>query len=170
VRLIAAPNLKRAPSGAYKLSIEVRDDDAVDVASLGSLPLRVLGPADSHGKRTSYAPKLISTTPGADAAVITAQFKLSAPGGSWDAADNGTFSIKLLGDRVKDTSSAGASARTLGSFVVKIPAARGGSTRGLLRSATPRAANHLFESDSGIHGGKSAIDFRAISLVGMLQD
>ena len=39
-----------------------------------------------------------------------------------------------------------------------------------VRTGTARAANQFFDEDSGIQWGKSAIDFRAISLVGMLQD
>ena len=59
------------------------------------------------------------TQPG-DGPVRTAVYKIAAPGGSWDDADNGKWTVRLLGNRVQDINFFPASGRTLGTFVVKL--------------------------------------------------
>src|SRR5205085_1266322 len=51
----------------------------------------------------------------------TAIYRIPAPGGSWDSADNGTFSVALQSSQVADTSGNTALSATLRTFNVNIP-------------------------------------------------
>ena len=52
---------------------------------------------------------------------VTASYTVAAPGGSWDAADNGTYTISTVANQVSDGTSLFAPAATLGSFDVSVP-------------------------------------------------
>ncbi len=52
----------------------------------------------------------------------TATYQISAPGGTWDAADNGDYTVAIAADQVADTVGNSMAAGTLGSFRVAITA------------------------------------------------
>jgi hypothetical protein len=47
-------------------------------------------------------------------------YTVAAPGGAWDTADNGTYTVSLAGQQVRDVLGSPADASTLGSFAVSI--------------------------------------------------
>ncbi len=60
---------------------------------------------------------LLSTTPlSGDASPITATYQISAPGGTWDSADGGIYSVRLRESEVEDDNNIFVSAGILGTF------------------------------------------------------
>jgi uncharacterized delta-60 repeat protein len=118
--LLSVKNISRTPKGVFKFTVQWRDDDAVMVSSLDVYHIRVEGPTDENGSRKALKARLLGITQPGDGTVRTALYRISAPGGTWDKGDNGTWTVRLLSSRVRDINFAAASGRTLGSFVVKL--------------------------------------------------
>jgi Ca2+-binding RTX toxin-like protein len=68
---------------------------------------------------SAMAPTFVSSL-GTDTPVI-AIYSLAAPGGAWDAADNGVYTILVDSDQVRDTSGNAAAAEPIGQFSVNVP-------------------------------------------------
>jgi sugar lactone lactonase YvrE len=98
-------------------TVEYADNTAVDVSSLDSSDIRVTGP-----NNFSQLATFLSVTSGGNGTPRTATYQINAPGGSWDAADNGTYTLGLAASQVLDTSGNAASAVNLGNFNVSAPA------------------------------------------------
>ena len=52
---------------------------------------------------------------------MVADYRVVPPGGSWDAADNGTYTVRLADNQIKDFSGNFAVGGVIGSLVVDIP-------------------------------------------------
>jgi predicted heme/steroid binding protein len=91
------------------------DDVAVSAASLGGDDILVSGPGGF-----TQAAALVGVSPAGDGTPLTATYRIAAPGGSWDAADNGTYSVGLAGGQVLDALGNAAAATVLGDFSVSI--------------------------------------------------
>jgi hypothetical protein len=50
-----------------------------------------------------------------------AQYRIAAPGGSWDVSDNGTYAVSILPDAIFDNSGNALQAGVLGTFNVNVP-------------------------------------------------
>jgi hypothetical protein len=72
------------------------DDSAIDVSSIGTSDVTITGPG---GPLT-----VTGATPnvGTDGTPRTVTYTATPPGGSWDAADNGTYTISVVGSEVGD--------------------------------------------------------------------
>src|SRR5205807_823849 len=76
-----------------------KDDTAIKVSSLSNGDVKVTGPHQFSSNAT-----LISKTTNSNAKSITATYKISAPRGKWNSADNGTYTITIRPKEVSDTS------------------------------------------------------------------
>lgn len=96
------PDVSLADFGetTYSFTIEYSDDMAIDVSSIDTSDVSVGGPG---GGLT-----VTSATPssGADQPTVTVTYTTTPPGGSWDPADNGTYTIGVIAVQVLDTSAA----------------------------------------------------------------
>jgi hypothetical protein len=98
-----------------QFTVNYHDNVAVDTSSLNDADIKVTGPGSFDSGVT-----LVSTSgSGTD---VSATYRLAAPGGSWNAADNGQYTVALRVNQVSDTSDNFADAGSLGSFTVNIPA------------------------------------------------
>jgi hypothetical protein len=111
---LIASDIKVGASATYRFQVRYTDDSAVQVNSFGDLDIRVIGP-----NGFSQAATFVSADSKTDGAVRTATYQITAPGGSWNSADVGTYAISLNANGVKDTSGLYASAASLGTFAVK---------------------------------------------------
>ena len=100
--------------GHYWFKVVYSDDGAINPATLGSGDVQMTGPGGYSQLGTLSN---ISSSVG----VWTLTYRVPAPGGTWNAADNGTYTISLLGGEVADTTGLFSSAATLGTLVVAIP-------------------------------------------------
>ncbi|MCB1126737.1 MAG: hypothetical protein KDM81_09595, partial [Verrucomicrobiae bacterium] len=103
-------------SPSHACSVTYTDDTAVLLASLDSTDLAVSGP---NGYVASA--EFIGADLPTDGSPITATYSIPAPGGTWDAADNGAYTLTLQADAVQDTVHNGTPETVLGSFEVTIP-------------------------------------------------
>ncbi len=96
-------------------TVTYNDTAMVKAASIGTGDIQVVGP-NGFAQTATFVSKNIS----GDAVSIVATYRLNAPGGTWDPADNGTYSIKLPAKQITDKSANAAAAATLGTFSVNI--------------------------------------------------
>lgn len=82
-----------------EFSVVYSDETALDSASIDSNDVRVTGP-----NGFSQLATLVTVEANADNSSVTATYRINAPGGSWDEADNGTYTVAVQANEVADTS------------------------------------------------------------------
>ena len=112
---LSVANLTLGGSPSHSCSVTYTDDTAVRLSSLDSFDVLVTGP-NGYSNLVEFAGADLP----ADGTPITATYSIPAPGGSWDAADNGSYEIVLLENEVEDTFNNAIPQATLGSFSVAI--------------------------------------------------
>ncbi len=117
--VLSVADLTVGGSPSHACSVTFTDAAAVRLSSLGSADLTVTGPNGFAGTLEFTG----ADSPG-DSPAITATYSIAAPGGTWDAADNGVYQLALVADEVEDIFNNSAPAMLLGSFVVNIPDSR----------------------------------------------
>ena len=116
---VLAPDVGAAEAGqtSYRFAIEFADDEAIAVATLDGGDVRVTGP---HG--FLQPAEFVSVTPPDDGSPRTATYQMTPPGGHWDEADNGDYSIGLNADQVFNLAGhAVPPAALLATFTVNVP-------------------------------------------------
>ncbi|MBD2327710.1 glycoside hydrolase family 9 protein [Alkalinema sp. FACHB-956] len=112
----AVTNITTATANGYTFTVTYSDNAGIDVSSLDSSDIRVTGPNGYSQLATRDA--VNSTTNGTPRTVT---YRITPPGGSWDSIDNGTYTIALQANQVRDINGNWAAAGTLGTFSVNIP-------------------------------------------------
>lgn len=113
-------SLKNAPkkgeaSRYYRFTVTFTDETAVLNASLGSGDVIVKG--DGNYAR---AARFVSVDNNSNGKTRTATYEVKGPKGKWNASRNGTYTVWLAANEVKDTSGNWISGRKLGTFDVQI--------------------------------------------------
>lgn len=111
---ISAPSISTAGATTQTVTVVYSDNLAVNASTITADDISVSGPS---GPLTVTA---VTFNPKSSAGTITATYTVTAPNGSWDATDDGTYTIALNANQVLDTSG-NAAAITFGSFAVNIP-------------------------------------------------
>jgi hypothetical protein len=115
VAAINVPNIVTAGSPVHTFTVTYTDNVAVNVTSLGSGDLYVLGPNGfSNLVEFAGADLAINTTP------IAATYTLAAPNSVWSPADNGQYQVYLAASEVSDAANNELDETLLGSFTVAI--------------------------------------------------
>jgi hypothetical protein len=99
------------------VTVRYIDDVAVDKADLDNADIIVIGP-----NGFSQILLLERTWHVAGYRTVHGVYRVTAPGGTWDAADDGVYEIRLLSQAVSDTSENLAPATLLGTFQVSLAA------------------------------------------------
>ena len=115
---IAAANITASGGTTQSITVVYTDNVAVNAASIGVGNISVTGPA---GALTVTAAKAT----GGNQSTVVATYTVSAPGGSWDSADNGSYVVSLKANQVADTNGNFAGGAS-GSFAVNVPTAAAG--------------------------------------------
>ena len=113
-----AATLAYAGTACHWFTVTYTDEQALNDGTIDGNDLVVTGP---NGFTADAA--LSNLTASSDGRSWTATYRVNAPGGSWDAADNGTYTLSLRPAQVADASGNFAAAGTLGSFAISEPAA-----------------------------------------------
>jgi hypothetical protein len=108
-----APNVTTAGT-TYVFTVKYTDDRAVNVSTLDSADVRVAGLNNTFSQLATFD----HVDPTGNGAERTATYRITPPGGSWSAANNGTYTVSLQAGQVADTAGNAAAASTLGTFVV----------------------------------------------------
>jgi Ca2+-binding RTX toxin-like protein len=118
-RLNASPMTSGDAPGTYTFTVTFSDDAAVNAATLGQGDVRVTGPNGYEQVARFY-----SVDSRANGLSRTATYRINAPGGFFDAADNGTYKVWLRPGEVLDTNAnAAGAAAPIGTFGVNTPLA-----------------------------------------------
>ncbi len=121
---LRASNITTVSNKAHKFTVTYTDNVGVKASTIGQGDIVVAGPKGYRATATWVKP---SSLPG-NAASIAAAYTIAAPGGSWDKADNGVYTVTLQYRQISDL--AGNSIATpksglvLGTFRVGIASAR----------------------------------------------
>ena len=103
------------PTGAAQIiEVTYTDDQAIDVSDIGSGDLRIVAPDGTE------IPGILAAGPSSltDASPVFATYSMLAPGGSWDPADVGTYSIEMVAGQVRDVGGNAVPAGEIGAFTV----------------------------------------------------
>lgn len=119
-----------SPATQYNFTVQYTDDTAIQASSLDSADVRITGPNGFDALAT-----LVSVAPGTNARLETAAYRLVPPGGSWDTADDGSYTISLEPNQVSDAAGNDAAGGELGGFLVQI------APTATLACAAPAAVN-----------------------------
>jgi Ca2+-binding RTX toxin-like protein len=112
---LTAANITSGGGSTHIFTVRYSDNVAVDASDINSSDVSVTGPGGS------LTVTKISQTPTFDTTPITATYRISAPGGSWDSADNGTYNVSMNSSQVSDTSGNFVLSESLDAFEVNIP-------------------------------------------------
>jgi hypothetical protein len=115
VAAINVANILNAGSVTHSFTVTYTDNSAVRVASLGSGNLVVTGP-NGYSNLVDY----VGVDTPTDGTPRSASYSAPAPGGTWDAPDNGSYQIILQGGQVDDTFNNAIAETVLGTFTVAI--------------------------------------------------
>lgn len=118
---LSVAGVTNAGATSHGFSVTYADNVAVLVSSLGSGNVRVTGP-----NGFSQIASFVGVDVNSNGTPRVASYRITPPGGAWDFADNGTYTVSLVAGQVRDTAGGGgnaAAAGDLGTFVVNIPAA-----------------------------------------------
>jgi len=113
---LSAANLSTGDSSTYDFTVTYTDNNAVNVASFDNNDVQVTGPNGFNQLAT-----FLSVNDSSNGNPRTVTYRVTAPGGSWDNADNGSYSVTLQSNQVSDTNGNFASAASLGTFLANIP-------------------------------------------------
>lgn len=104
-----------AGTTSHTFDVTFNDNVAIQNADLATGTVLVTGP-----NGYSEIATVNSVTPSGDAAAITASLTISAAGGSWDVADEGTYTVSIVDFTVTDTSNNFLAGGDIGTFEVDL--------------------------------------------------
>ena len=105
-----------SPGASYAFRVAYEDNVAVDASTIGAGDILVTGPNGFKKAAT-----LVRTSTKVDGPSVEAYYTVAAPGGTWDYADNGTYTVAMVANQVFDTNFNPVDAGPLGTFDVTLP-------------------------------------------------
>jgi hypothetical protein len=135
-----------AGAATHAFTVTYADPDNVIRATIDPADLTVSGPG---GPLTITD---VSVQPDADGTSLVATYTVAAPGGTWDATDDGTYTVSLLDSQVFDAGDNATAAAQLGTFLVALDGSSGGNTPQLIGSfgsGTPNPKGISFTDADG---------------------
>ena len=143
---LSALNVSTAGATGYAFSVRYDDNVSVNAATFGTGDVVVTGPGGYSQTATYLYPVAAGNgTP------RSAVYQIIPPGGTWDAADNGTYTVTMQSGQVSDTSGYFVSAGTIGTFQVSI-----GTTTATPTSLTISGPSSVAESQTGQYSASAA--------------
>ncbi len=106
----------------YTFTVTYTDNVAVSAASIASTNIRVVGSAGSNPLVT-----FVGLDQAGDGVSRVATYRIDPPGGTWDVADNATYTLFLEASAVRDTAGNTVAPAQLGSFTASFTPPPGGN-------------------------------------------
>jgi|GEM_PF-718067 len=113
---LTVDDVTEAGGGFQVFEVTYTDDEAIDISTFDASDIFVTGPDGFNAEAT-----FLGSDRNSNGTPVTASYQVDAPGGSWDDADNGTYTIVLRDNEVSDTRNNFIAGETLGSFQVDVP-------------------------------------------------
>ena len=130
-------NVTTAGGTLYSFTVRYTDDGEINVESIDNDDVRVAGPGGFD-----VAATFVSVDVNRTGSQAIATYSIVPPGGSWDFADNGTYSVVMQAHQVFDGLGNPVKAGPIGSFTVNVPPSSPtptpGSTPGLVGNVSTR--------------------------------
>lgn len=114
----AGATIRDAGGTMHDFTVRYYDVTGINVATLGNGDVQVTGPNGFSQAATLVSSGVEVPTTGGTARTVT--YRINALGGTWDAADTGTYRVNMLASQVQDTSSNAVPAGDIGGFQVMI--------------------------------------------------
>ncbi len=92
--LAFSPDVTSEGGTSQAITVQYSDEFSIDAASLSDGDLLISGPGGTFGVT------FVGFTGGAGA--VTASYQMTPPGGAWDLADDGVYTIQIVGNEVHD--------------------------------------------------------------------
>jgi subtilisin-like proprotein convertase family protein len=105
----------QAGTTSYQFTVTYRDNSGINVGTLDGADVRVTGPG-GYNQLAAF----VGVSPTGNGTPRTATYSIVPPGGSWDAADNGAYTLSLEPAQVSDVDGNAISAGPAGTFSVAI--------------------------------------------------
>ncbi|MGN7613200.1 autotransporter-associated beta strand repeat-containing protein, partial [Magnetococcales bacterium HHB-1] len=111
---LTASNVSTMGGSSYSFTIAFTDTNgSIDVSTLDNSDITVTGP-NSYSSSATF----VSVDTNSNGTPRTATYSITPPGGTWDAADDGTYTVTMNASQVSDTSSNSVTDGSLGTFWV----------------------------------------------------
>ena len=111
-----AADVAAGGGSSYTFTVTYSDaDSSISMATLGSKNVVVTGP-----NKFSQIAKLVSVDDASNGPVRTATYRITPPGGKWNPADNGVYTMSMRYGQVSDTALNFVPADSLGTFTAAI--------------------------------------------------
>ncbi|OUC11659.1 MAG: hypothetical protein B0A82_25975 [Alkalinema sp. CACIAM 70d] len=102
----------------YSFAVTYQDASTVSLSSLDDQDVTVTGP-----NNFTQLAQLVSIVPSPDNQRVTAIYRITAPGGLWNAAAAGSYNVRINPQQVSDRQNNFVPAGTIGSLVLEAPPA-----------------------------------------------
>ncbi|HEY6563235.1 MAG TPA: hypothetical protein VIY86_01955, partial [Pirellulaceae bacterium] len=112
----SAPTITAAGGTSHTISVTYTDNAALNASTIGPGDIEIVAPNLAVIPAT-----YVSRSSDSNLASIIGMYSIAAPGGTWDPADNGTYTVRVLASQVLDTSGNSVSAGNVGTFQVSTP-------------------------------------------------
>jgi len=109
-------NVTTAGATGHTITNTYTDDTGINISTLDGSDMDVSGP-----NLFGATPVFISVNINSNGTPRVATYSLIPPGGSWDAGDNGTYTITMRNNQVADISGNFVPGGVIGTFTVNIP-------------------------------------------------
>ena len=111
------PDITADGGTQYDFQVVYTDNIAVDTFDMDNLDIRVIGPGDLWSDEATF----VTVDDFSEGPERTATYRIDAPGGTWDAFDNGEYRVFLKNRQVRDTNGNFAPSAVIATFSVAIP-------------------------------------------------
>ncbi len=155
----AADVVGTSAAAAYEFTVTYTDVAAIEVSTLADAVVQVVPP----GGTTPIAAAIVATEavgatdPSGNAPSFVVTYQIMPPGGTWSAADDGTYGVTLGGSPVKDVAGTPVPAGTLGSFAVNIPSVDHLAITASPAGSSPILAGSSFTVEVSIEDGQGQV-------------
>ena len=110
---LSVSNITTSGGPTHTFTVTYSDKVAVAVSDLDDNDVRVTGPNSFDQLATFVSVQGSGTS-------CTGTYQITAPGDTWDAADDGAYTVSMVANQVSDTSDNYVAAGVLGSFTVQL--------------------------------------------------
>lgn len=139
----AGATIRSAGGAAHEFTVRYYDQTGVDAATIDSGDVEVRGPAGFTQIATLAGIGAETATTAGTAR--TATYRITPPGGSWDASDGGRYRIFLQTGQVRDTAGNDFPAGDIGSFLVLLNDPAAIDIRSMLSNGQAAATHTTFD-------------------------
>jgi probable HAF family extracellular repeat protein len=138
--LTSAPDETTFGAATYQFDVTYKDSQGINSGTVASA-IQVTGPGNFSQTAT------VSATSGTTKNLVVT-YSITAPGGTWDFSDDGTYTVTLKNNVVKSTSGQSVAGGTLGHFIVAVAPVRGSISGTVFNDAN--ANGHRDAGEAGV--------------------